>query len=370
MVEGDRKRIQNLRLFTRVEIQPMPAGDGLILLVLVAERFYILPQPILYRNERDWSKLSYGLGVVHQNFRGLDNDLFGSFWLGYNPGMDFFYNNPWIGGGRHLFFNIRAYSYKIRSKSLLYDRFSESHKGVSLGIGKRWGYHTYLSLNLKYRRIRLPSDYVDLTLSESNVDRLPSLGMLFRFDSRDLHEYARSGWFIEMYVDKTSDFSQVDFVQYGVDIRKYVSLYKRLSFGVRSAVDLSGGFVPVYERQYIGYDERLRGRYNYRCEGDNRMLASWEFRFPIVPMQYVSLGPGLMPMGAYGNNIPFGISGALFVDTGTVWNSRNEFSSNAFVTGFGAGLHLHFPYIDLLRFEYGFNSQGYSEFIVDVGVSF
>jgi len=80
-VEEDRKRIQNLQLFTRVEIKAMRSDAGVVLLVWVAERWYIFPVPILFINEHDWKKLSYGASLLYENFRGRDETIYASSWF-------------------------------------------------------------------------------------------------------------------------------------------------------------------------------------------------------------------------------------------------------------------------------------------------
>ena len=188
LIEEDRKRIQNLHLFTRVEITPDFKENGVILNITVAERWYIFPYPILYRNEKDWKKISYGAGIIHQNFRGLNHNIISSFWLGYNPGVDFYYSNPWFGGKQQFNYSVKVYSYEIKNKSLYYDRFDEKHKGFLLSFGKRWGYHLYLTAALSYRNIYIPDKYKMVTYSRNNIDHLPSVSLSFRYDKRDLYE--------------------------------------------------------------------------------------------------------------------------------------------------------------------------------------
>ena len=54
------KRILSLFLFYRVIFDLVGDEESIILLITVAERWYIFPLPILYLNERSWNKISYG----------------------------------------------------------------------------------------------------------------------------------------------------------------------------------------------------------------------------------------------------------------------------------------------------------------------
>ena len=368
-VEEDRKRIQNLRLFTRVQVQPVRTDEGIVLLFYVAERWYIFPFPILYYNERDVKKLSYGLGVLHENFRGMNQRVAGSFWLGYNPGTDFYYYNPWFGGEKQLYSRIKFYHIEKKSKSLAYERFAEKHQGFMLMLGKRWGYHTYLTGLAAYQNVRLPDEYKGLTVSATGEDHLPSLGLSFLYDTRDLYEYPKDGWYINLQANKSYYPGTVDFVRFGLDLRRYVPIWKSVSIAGRLAGDYSMGDIPIYNHLYLGYRERIRGHFNARREGENRLLMSWELRFPILKIRYFNLGKASSFLGGYGSNLPFGISGGLFYDTGAVW-MQDRLTANDFLTGFGFGLHIHLPYIELFRIEYAFNTGGKPELVLDVGVWF
>ena len=368
LMEEDRKRIQNLRLFTRVEAQPMRTEDGVVLIYYVAERWYIFPYPILYHNEGNLKKISYGVGFLHENFRGMNTSLSSSFWLGYNPGIDFSYFNPWIFGNKQYFLKIGASAKKVRNKSLLYDRFSERHYGLALTLGKRWGYHTYLSIGLGYRMLEVDDPYKEATATGTGSDRLPSVSMAFAYDTRDLHEYPKKGTYFLVSATKNTNLHNIDFNSFGVDIRRYLPIYKGLSFAGRTAVDLTTGGSPVYQNVYLGYGERIRGRWHETREGQNRLLGNWELRFPLLKVRYLNFGNELAPVGPYGNNLPFGISGALFFDTGTVWDHKLD--RNAFISGYGFGLNFHVPYFDLIRLEYALNPQRHSEIIFDFLVRF
>lgn len=368
-LEEDRKRLMNLQLFNRVMFNPMQADDGVILLVIVAERWFVFPYPIFFFNEHEWKKVSYGAGLVHQNFRGMNILLDGSFWLGYNPGMSMYYSNPWI-GAKNFFTKIRIFSNKVKSKSLEFERFNETHRGIDVIFGRRWGYHTYFALNAGYQQLSVPDAFKGATVSGSGIDRLPSLGFAFRYDTRDLFQYPKSGLRFDAYVTQTGFSNNINFIRYGIDARVYKPLLSGASLALRSSFDLSRGHIPVYGKTFIGYSERVRGYFNARGEGDNRAILEAELRVPILPIRYFDLGDKAYLLGPYGNNLPFGISAGLFYDAGAVWNQSEILRKSDFLKGFGAGLHLHVPYVDVLRLEYAFDEEKNGQFIFDIGVYF
>jgi outer membrane protein assembly factor BamA len=113
--ERDRMRILNLGLFNRVEIDAVPTNSGVILLVSVNEMWYIFPYPIIFRNERDWGKISIGAGLRHNNFRGRREIIDFSFWLGFNPSVRLRYTNPWILGKLKFYTTFSVFVWRIRN---------------------------------------------------------------------------------------------------------------------------------------------------------------------------------------------------------------------------------------------------------------
>ena len=373
LIEEDRKRIQNLLLFTRVEIFPAKDDDKVGLIIVVAERWHFFPYPLLFRNERSWDleKWSYGAGVIHNNMRGLNNKLLAELWFGYNPGGTASYTNPWFGGDKQLYYKATLYSMTIKSKTLqVPERFDEFHRGFAFTFGKRWGYHTYSTAAVGYDYIQYPSEYQYLLASGGDDQHVPSLGIGFQYDTRDLHEYPRDGWWMSFGLTDYFYPKQLDYLLFGVDVRRYVRLYKDLSLALRVNVDLSYGDTPVFSHFYLGYSERIRGQFYTAMEGDARSIFMAELRFPILPVQYIDVGYGAPMFGQYAQDLPFGISGGLFYDIGTVWFKNLTNMPQDFLSGFGLGLHFHVPYIDVFRIEYGFDPDLNGQFIIDTRVAF
>jgi hypothetical protein len=78
---------------------------------------------------------------------------------------------------------------------------------------------------------------------------------------------------------------------------------------------------------------------------------------PIIPSQYLQ-------------NLKIGLSGAFFIDTGIVWVMADDYSKDKFNTGFGFGFHIHLPYVEVFRVDFGFDGDLNSQVIFEVGVVF
>jgi hypothetical protein len=89
-----------------------------------------------------------------------------------------------------------------------------------------------------------------------------------------------------------------------------------------------------------------------------------------LKVKYFDLNAGSDQYSGYSNNLKFGISAGIFFDTGMVWYNRSQVGLQNLDSGFGAGLHFHLPYIDLLRVEYGFDTDYKGELILDLEKSF
>ncbi len=371
--ERDQLRIQNLGIFNRVEIDMVPTNNGVILVVTVAEMWYIFPYPIIFRNDRDWGRVSVGAGLLHNNFRGRRETIDFSFWLGFNPSVRLTYSNPWILGKLKFYTSFSIFARKVRNLSSTADEnlpeINENQIGFKWRIGKRFGLFTFLDVNIGYKQLSLsPADSVN-TLSDSGKDKLPTIGFSFTNDKRDLWEYAHRGHYFTIWAQKTGWFGKVvDYVRYGADVRKYFPI-GMTTLAFRGAANLSNGTIPIYEQVHFGFLTRIRGHFSERSFGENLLLGSAEFRFPIRKITYHNWGP-FQSMGQYGTNFRFGISGALFVDTGALWFQKDKLTRQTFISGWGAGLHFFLPYMTILRLEYGFNEDWDGQVIIDIFAAF
>jgi outer membrane protein assembly factor BamA len=364
LLEEDRKRIQNLRLFNRVSIAVQPEQKEVVLRVQVTEQWYIFPFPILFLNDRDWSKLSYGAGLMHNNFRGRAETLSFAFWFGYNPSIHLDYSNPWIGSSPlYLYTSLNLFIDRVRSKHFLEEQVTEKHIGGQWTLGKRFGFHTYLSVTLGYKDVVLdpiPQDQASIEPTYS----VPYLGLGFVWDKRDLKEYPHAGWILTLWMRKMGLPSRrTDYLRWGWDVRTYLPIFRVSTLALRSYANLASGEIPVYDRVYLGYSERIRGHFFERLQGEHVALWSLGFRFPLIPVRYYKVSDD-----PYLSDLKFGVSMGFFAESGLTWSQSERFDLNRTISGFGGGIHLHLPYIDLLRLEIALNETGKAQFLVDLFV--
>ncbi len=363
------KRVQSLALFNRVQFDIIGDAEYSNLLITVYERWYIFPVPLLYRNERSWRKVSYGGKLLYYNFMGKNILLNFSAAFGYNPQIKFSYDNPWFGGDAKLFTNFTVFHSRIRSLSPDLNDYEDRRLGSELTIGKRFGHFFYTGMTLGYMKLTAPSE-IGLTLSPNGRDYLPSISLGIQYDNRDLKEYPHQGWLANLYSKRAGNSDAIHYYRYGVDLRSYIPLYRRFTLALRTSIDLSHGKIPSYDRVYLGYEERIRGRYYEIFEGENFAFAGAELRFPLMKIRYIDVDPMIEEMSQYSSNLKFGISAGIFFDSGAVWYQDEALAIHQVKSGFGVGIHFHLPYIEVFRVECGFNKQLEAQAIADIRVAF
>ena len=363
-------RLMNLFLFNRVELGLIGHGDSKILVIQVSESWYVYPLPILFINDRDWDKISYGFSISHSNFRGMHELLAASGWLGYNPSFFLRYYNPWVGKTTRLTFGATVF---LKRTSNRFFDFDEKRFGGSMAIGKRFNLHTSIELSGMMQRVRLPEEFTDYSFSGTGSDFVPQIGIDFKNDYRDLYEYPRKGYYQQWQVQRTGfTASQPRFWRFTFDNRGYLPLTSNISLTARQKLIFNSvpeQALPIYDRIFIGYGDRIRGFFNRVFTGRHLMLNQVEARFSIIPIDYFSWENAPV-LKTFFQQLKYGLSLGLFVDSGQSWNHGDELKFDNQFTGYGVGLHLHLPYVNVLRIEYALNSNGDTEWIIDSGVSF
>ena len=373
LLQYDQERIYSLRLFNQVQLKVVRSSPGMAdVIVEVSERWYIFPFPIFGIRDRDWAKVYYGLGVLHSNFRGRSEKLYVSTVFGYDPSLVLAYRNPFLTDEGTYILDVRLAYNKSRNKSLIaqagLDNFDEKHFSISLNLGRRFGIEHTLWLSAGYEVIDI-SDYLPVrTLSPDGKDRYPVLGVGYNYDSRDLLDYPNKGSMVRVSITKFGwHGNAVDIVRYGIDLRRYTPLVDNLTLTNRVFTDVvAGGQTPGYNRTYFGYGERIRGHFKEVVEGESIFGLSSELHYTLLSPVYFNVHFLPAEFGVW----KFGVVAAAFADAGTVWFRGEPVVLNAFLRGYGVGLHFLLPYSAILRTEYAWNEARRGEFIIDVGAAF
>jgi len=363
--EEDRKRILSLRLFNRVMMTATPVEDSVAIQIIVTEQWYIIPFPILHLVDRDWNKISYGLGLKHLNFRGRAETLSAIVKLGFNPQLSCTYVNPWLDRDKNWQFALNLAYNRVRSKHFedLDEKVDENQSHARISLGRRFGFHTSLTMEMGANQVTLTPPVLGQTLSPNGKDRFFQTALYFGWDHRDFKEYPMSGWLCRLSLQQNGLFSStIDYRRAATDLRVYLPI-KIGTLAMRSAWSVSAGKIPVYSRTYLGYSERIRGHFFDAYEGENRAVATLAFRRLIIEEQYFNMSPE-----SELSDLRFGMGFGLFADTGLIWFQDAPMRAEDLISGYGGGLHFLLPYNTVLRLECAFNESGHLQWIADVDV--
>ncbi|GAB4339813.1 MAG: hypothetical protein Kow0037_25220 [Calditrichia bacterium] len=369
-------RLTNLYLFSRVELRLQPAPEGNKLLILVTEHWYIFPLPILFINERDWSKISAGLQFTHFNFRGRNEKLSIGGWLGYNPAIQLSYYNPWLGKNARL---ILGTNFLYRKKANKIFDFDESQIKFSVTIGRQISLTFKAQATVSLQQVKLPEPYHRYSASGNGKDVFPAINVEMTADHRDLFEYPRHGWYVQTSLQKNGfGGAQPDYWRFSSDNRLYQSIPGGIVLAARNRIIANWGTLPIYDRSFLGFEERIRGYFDLVLPAPEKylefpspklMINTFEIRIPIVPIRYYNFEEAPI-FSSYTRNLKFGISLGLFTESGVVWQERAQLNLRSMFSGFGAGIHFHLPYVNVLRLDRAWNDRGQPEWILEAGVSF
>ncbi len=361
-----RKRLENLWLFNRVEMMALPQQDSVSILIAVTERLFFFPYPIFTVDDRDWNKVTYGLGFAHVNFRGRNEKLYFNMLFGHQSGYMLAYDNPWFGGKRHFTGGLFLKKYGQLNRSL---PFKEKHLYAAGSFGKYWSRFFSSQLVLYVDHIRVDAAWQKYMSSGRTQENNIGLRLISKYDTRDLYAYPSHGWFVNTMLIKSGFFEpKIDYYKYSLDVRHYDS-YKGLILAGRVFLRRSMGDLPIYDRVYFGFGERIRGHFYEVYEGRHALSGGLALRFPLLKTRYFDLPSYLLPESSM-HNLKFGINGGLFAESGVVWEKPAEFALPNFISGFGLGLHFLLPYIEVLRMDLAFNEKLQSQLLVEILMPF
>ncbi len=369
-IEYDKGRIYSLGLFTRVDILYDSLGTRHFLFVDVRERWYLIPIPIFGFRDGDPHKIYFGGGLLHYNFRGRNQKLYGSVVFGYDPAVSFSFSDPQLDREDNLFFGLSLGYSRVKNRSVIQSDltgdFYEKHEDINGTLGKRFNLFETAGINVGFHDVSITSYLPGRTASPDGHDAYLYATASYMYDSRNLREYATSGSMVSLYVSKNGfGESLLSYTRFGADGRTYIPFGGGFSLATRLFGSLvAGGLVPTYAHTYFGTGERIRGYYRTVVEGEDIAGGTLELRYSLLDARTYLFSA--VPMPAEFSVWRFGLSLVLFTDTGTTWFRGTKLTPGSFATGYGTGIHFLLPYSIVLRTEYAWNELGDGQFIIDI----
>jgi outer membrane protein assembly factor BamA len=376
IIEYNRERIFSLGIFTRVNLYIKKVDEKNILVIDVDESWYIYPIPFVELKDRDWKKFSYGIDLVIQNFRGRNELLQARGSLGYDPSVALSYFKPEIIKGSDVFFNSDFSYSNVRNKSKLAElltggQFDQKIFHGLITVGRRFGNYNRTAINFGYDYVASPFFIKGISASNERIDRMPLLGASYSYDSRDLVQFPRNGFYAAADIQfKGLGLNGIKYQVADIDLREYRPVFDDLYFKWRFASRFTwGNLVPYYDFSFLGYQERIRGHFNDIQEGNNLYIGSVEFYYPLIKDINVNLDfIPLLPKSLLSYRVA--LYSQLFGDAGAAKLRHRKLEFNDFQSGYGLGLTLLILPYNILRFEFALDEYHHGEFIFDLGLSF
>lgn len=400
ILDLDRKKLINTRLFNTAEIKVLDYKNGTIdLLIDLNERWYTFPSPIFEladRNFNEWwenynhdfGRVNYGLRLYQFNMRGRNETLRLTAQFGFQRRFELSYRFPYIDRKQKQglildfdFAETKNLAYQTFDHKLDYleaEKLLRITRGGGVTYTYRKSFYTSHSLRYEFRSTSINDTITMLNpnyLGGGNLEaRYSTLSYTFTNDHRDYVGYPLTGHYL---------FAQL--TQYGLtagdDIHKteatatfatYFNLGNNFYLSNSTTGYLSAqATVPYIINGGLGYQKRIvRGYEVYVIEGQNYLLNKATIKKRIFSRVY-SLNA--MPIRQF-RHLPVSIYVKGYGDLGYVKNYDNyEISSrmaNKLLTGFGGGIDIVLSYDAVLRCEYSFNGEGENGFFFHIKKEF
>jgi len=370
-IERDRLRILNTKLFERVNAEKKIVNGLNVLEFQVTERLYILPFPVFKINEKDWTKISYGMSLTHNNFRGMSEVLSATVWRGYDPGYMFRFFNPWVAGEKKILLRANVFKIRKRSRLLHHEEFDENRTGVYGGTGKRFGLYLWTNLMVGYEQVSASKELVDPGgVTPEGTGKYLNGYCEIIYDNRDLRKYPSRGWYTMFWFSATNYLTcSHDYSKFGFNVSTFKKIRENIIFGFNVYSTMSSGKLSIYSKEHFGYERRIRGHYFNKYEGENLWGSILELRIPIIEPRYITWKDAPL-LKKYFKNLEFGLGIHFFMDSGSIWSHPDTPFDSPVLKGVGAGLDFRLPYDGFLRVDVAVNEEYRPQVIITEGMAF
>jgi outer membrane protein insertion porin family len=351
--------LENLDIFSSVEVQPTDDGDGVALEVVVREMPWLIPYiKFKYADETGWS---VGPTVSALNFLGRDISLSAYVLFGGTETGALDATYPWI-AGNHLSFDLTV---KDLTRDDELNEFREHSYELTPWVGVYLGKHGRLKGTISW--FQMHSDSTGRTLVSDGGDNLVSVRGSIGYDTRDSWADPHEGWQNELEIGKTGGGLPGDGDSWRLifDVRRFQPIADGQTLSISGLTSLNTGTVGVEYPSYLMYRmggaNSIRG---YNVEelgktvfGQNQIILSLEYQMLIMPFKEYLVWKWAFRVA---------LQAAAFADWGTAWNQSASIRDPA-KAGIGIGLRPLLPGVGMLRLDFAMGEGG--DFIFNFGIS-
>ncbi len=400
IIKASEESLLNTALFNFVSINTIEEYNGqLSVFIIVEERWYIWPYPILehadrnlssFLKEQDWRRINYGVMLDVYNFRGLNERLKLKFRLGYKQQFQIAYGIPYLTknkkhglGTEFAYYKQNEIAYNTNYDQLVFYRddiqtvkesitanviykYRVKHyntHGFNIGYSRAWVQDTILQLN---------PDYFN---SKTSLEQFLSLRYSFTINRTNAHYYPLYGKYLYL------ELSQNGFGILQNEMRSTSSLTlsayqyfqhtNRWFSGLGAKVNFNNNRrLPYAYENGLGFDTYLRGYEYYVINGQQYATTRSFVKFAVIPRKVIYIEQWKWEKF---NKIHYSLYANIFAETGYVHEAvpnENNRLPNTFLASMGIGLDLTTYYDQVFRLEYTINKLGEHALYVHVKKAF
>lgn len=400
ILERDKKKLINTRLFNTVEIRPLELQpDRVDLLIDLNERWYTFPAPIFELSDRnfnewwqtydhDFKRVNYGLRLYQFNMRGRNETLRLTAQFGFQRRFELSYRFPYIDKkqkhGLILDFDFtetKNLAYRTSDHKLEFlksDNILRTTRGGGITYTYRNSFYVSHALKVEYRSNNINDTIATLNSNYLGDDktrqRFGIITYQFTSDHRDYVGYPLRGHYFTFIAAKSGISSKDDLQKWEATLSyaKFFDLNNNffLANNVIGYISTPDD-VPYSNYGAMGYRRQFaRGYEIYLIEGVAYALNKMTFKKRIFQRTYQWR---MMPIPQF-RHIPLSIFIKTYADLGYVKGYPNYTLSNQLtdkmLSSAGGGIDIVGSYDTVLRFEYTFNGEGEKGFFFHVRKEF
>lgn len=396
VVELDRQKLINTRLFVTVEIIPLfLSTNNAEVLIRVQERWYVFPVPVFkladrnftewwVNQNRDFSRVNYGMQLFHLNFSGRNDKLVLRTQFGFTKQYSFQYSIPYINQAQTAGLTVSTSFATNKTVSYASDghrlQFLESENTIrrlfatSGTLTFRPSFYNRHSFTLGYNRTsiadtvyRLNNNYFQ---DNAILQEYFAFGYSFVHDNRDYVAYPLKG---NRFYGSISQlglgiFDDINMFTTRLEYSNYTPIGNKISWA--NSMEVYKSFtnnIPYLVRAGFGYNPNfIRGYERYVVESD--LLASYRTALRFQLLKGVKELNKRSMIDQF-RTLPYAFYLKLFIDTGyagdALQSNTNNFYNNKWIGSMGLGIDMVTFYDFVVRFEYSMNREGDTGFFVN-----
>ena len=339
----DVRRLDELRLFSSVAIQPSLERGEVAVDVTVRETLRLLPTIAL--RVTDENGFSGGVGARGINLLGRQTQSGISMMFGGETSVGASVDKTTITPG--TWYQHAGFSYSSR-RNVIYD-FDEKATSAEFRLARNATHG--LRVGGLASVLAIDTGTSGLSLSPDGEDVIPTFGAFATLDTLDSSTNPRHGTWAEVEADRLAGNASSWTVI--VDARRFQPLSARQGLGLFSLATWQTGEVgvqlPEYMQFALGGGNTVRGWALGSRNGRNQYIGTAEYTWVLRDVT---------PFAVFGANVYAGLQIAAFSDVGLAWNDSHDFRLGSAIDGYGVGMRVLVPFVDLVRIDVAFGEPG------------